>query len=270
MHIRIQPLLLCLLLFPFITVAQEEQWDVYLAQYEKGPGSIVLNMSLKEVAPMKTNPFILVTGVKFKDCLKDGMPTKNEFTNLYKVSDAVNKLLTHATKIIFAGTFTYQCERLDYFYIPDTVGIRDRLNKLYSKSFPNYESYISIKHDANWEAYLSFLFPNEEILNYMGDQKVVLQLQQAGDKLEKERQVDHWIYFDTDKDMECFIRYASANKFKIASKGRTEQGPQKYKLQIARTDKVDLGSINKITSELRSEATKCKGDYDGWETFVAK
>ena len=262
--------LILTLVFPFCLMAQEEGWDVYMAQYEKGPGSTVINMALRQVAPVKNLPYILVTGVKFKDCGNDGFPSKAEFNTLYKISDSVKTIIEHHITNKLAGTFTYQCERLDYYYISDTAGIRQKLTGLYTKRFKEYEPYISIKQDMDWKAYLDFLYPTEDIYESMTNQKVVLKLQQAGDKLEKERQVDHWIYFTTENDQNCFISYATSNKFKIESKGQTKDPKRPFKLQISRIDKADLSSISKITLELRKQAERCKGDYDGWETFVIK
>lgn len=254
---------------PLSLLAQEDEWDVYMAQYEKGAGSTLVNMSLKKRAPVKEMPFVLVTGVKFIGCADDGMPTKNEFTSLYKISDSVQAIVEKFFTHKLAGTFTYQCERLDYYYIADTANLRKELTNLYSR-LKIAEPYINIKPDKEWEAYLGFLYPNEEISEYMQDEKVVMQLYNAGDKLEKERQVDHWIYFSSEADLSCFTNYVKEHDFKVEAKEKTDDADRPYKLQISRVDKVDMSSITRITLTLRKEAQKCNGDYDGWETFVIK
>ena len=103
----------------------------------------------------------------------------------------------------------------------------------------------------------------------MGDQKVVLSLKNAGDKLEKPRQVDHWIYFDTKKDRDKFLEYIKSEKFKI-EEHTGEKKDKNLTAHISRVDKVDLQSIYAITEHLRKIAAQFKGDYDGWETFVVK
>jgi Family of unknown function (DUF695)/Regulator of ribonuclease activity B len=264
-----------LLVFPIIFspiffYGQKEEWDVYMAKYDKGPGSTMLNMALKRIAPIKNLPFIVVTGVKFKDCNADGFPTEKEFVTLYKVSDSVKAIMDGATKNNLAGTFTYQCERLDYYYVADTTRIREKLRKLYDVHFKSYTPYTNIKTDKEWQFYLEFIYPNEETRETMANQKVVIKLQEAGDKLDKPRQVDHWIYFPTEKDRNCFVPYLVQHNFKIETGEKRADSKERIKLHILRTDKVDLPSINKLTLELRKEAKKCNGDYDGWETFVIK
>jgi len=250
--------------------AQDDQWDVYMAQYEKGVGSVLINISAKNIAPVSGYPFILVTGITYTGCNPDGLPAKAQFEDLYTISDSVKKIIDKHTSNILVGTFTYQCERLDYYYIKDTSGIRLQLDRMYTSRFKKYSSYISIKEDKKWLAYLDFLYPNEETLEYMGNQKVVMKLVEAGDKLEKERQVDHWIYFVSGKDRDCFIAYATRNGFKVEAKEHIADATRPFKLQISRVDKIDMSTITDITLSLRREAPKCNGVYDGWETFVIK
>jgi hypothetical protein len=258
------------LLLPLFMLAQEEYWDVYLASYDNKPGSTILNMSAKNYAPDKKLPYICVTGVKFSDCTGEGLPTSSEFPRLYIIADSVKNIMNQTVKNILTGSFSYQCERLDYFYVADTTGLRKLLTDLYAKKFPGYNPYINIKEDKNWEAYLNFLYPNEETYEYMQNQKVVIKLKEAGDRLDKKRQVDHWLYFKTKKDRECFMAFALKMNYKIESGEKNDGSKDHFKLHISRTDNVDLAFISKVTLELRRLAAGCNGNYDGWETVVVK
>ena len=174
-------------------MAQQDTWDVYLAQYEKGPGSTMFNMSIKKIAPDTSLPFLFSAGVKYTNCDNEGLPVSAEFKNLSRISDSVIATVNRFVKNIQAGTFTYQCERRDYFYVSDTTGLRQQINILLSKHFTGYEPAFNVKHDKDWAAYLEFLYPNEETMDYMQNEKVLVQLQKGGDKLDKARQVDHWL-----------------------------------------------------------------------------
>ena len=263
-------LLFTLLLHALSSFSQEENWDVYMAQYEKGVGSTMINMSLKEVAPVKQIPYLLSTGVALIKCSPDGLPEKDEFDMLYKISDRIKYVLDSIKKNKFAGTFSYQCERNDYYYLTDTVGIRKVLESAYIAAFPKYKYSINIRKDEQWEAYLTFLYPNDETFEYMSNQKVILKLTEEGDDLAKPRQVDHWLYFKTAADRDKFIAYALKEKFKVESKQFNKDLQLNYQLQISRIDNVNIDSISKITIELRKKAKELNGAYDGWETFVVK
>lgn len=255
-----------------IVSAQEDDgnnWDMYMAQYEKGAGSTIINMSLKSKAPDKSFRFLLSTGVRFDNCTAEGFPLETEFQKLYVVSDSVKKLLSKTVPNIMTGTFTYQCERKDYYYIKDTTDIRQSLSMLYKKQFSGYQPIINIREDTAWEAYLTFLYPNEETMEYMRNEKIVMKLEEAGDKLEKERTVDHWLYFPTIKARDSFVVFAKAQGFRVESTRMTND-VKPFQLHMSRTDKVDLTSISQLTLQLNREARKYDGDYDGWETTVIR
>src|SRR5262245_29725045 len=98
----------CAISFAFSVSAQDGHWEVYLAEYEKGPGSTVVNMDIKNTGLDKTLPFLFSAGVTFTDCTADGLPVHGEFTNLNKISDSITALVNRLVKNILVGTFTYQ------------------------------------------------------------------------------------------------------------------------------------------------------------------
>jgi uncharacterized protein (TIGR01619 family) len=248
----------------------KENWDVYMAVYDNGPGSVTLNMDLVKYAPEKNLPYVLITGVTFTNCTNDGFPGKDEFNNLYNVSDKVQELVAKLSKMELAGTFTYQCERLDYIYVSDTTLIRTKLAELYKLKFSNYKYSIIIQKDDKWDAYLKFLYPDEETREYMSNQKVIDQLRAGGDNLTKARQVDHWLYFSDVNDRDRFEKSIAGEGFKIESREKTNNPDKPFKLRISRTDKVDPESINAVIKILRTKAIQMNGNYDGWETFIVK
>lgn len=245
-------------------------WETYLANYEKGPGSTLVNMDLKKIAPDNSKAFLFAAGVKFKNCSNEGLPAPLAFATLNKISDSIVTLVNRLKRNTLAGTFAYQCERKDYFYVTDTIGLKQEVINLINKRFPGYTPAFLIKQDMGWNAYLNFLYPNEETIEYISNQKVIMRLQKAGDKLDTPRQVDHWLYFKTESDRECFVYYAVSKKFRIEAKEKGGNVSFPFTVHISRTDRIDLASINQLTLSLKEEAKKCKGDYDGWETVVVK
>lgn len=241
-----------------------------MARYEDGPGSTLVNMSLKTSAPVKRYPVLLKAGVKLKKCTADGLFTNEESDVLYSISDKIKARLDSLEKNISAGTFTYQCARTDYYYIGDTTHVRTVLAAAFTTYLPNYEYIIEIRPDTAWNSYLLFLYPNEETMEYIEDSKVVINLYKAGDDLSKPRQVDHWGYFKTEADRDAFLKYAEQEKFKLEGKKYIDKSELPYQLHFSRTDMVDLPSITAVTLKLRRKAKELHGNYDGWETFVIK
>ena len=251
-------------------VAQENNWDMYMASYPKGAGSTLLNMDLKKSAPRKALPYLLKTGVTFSNCTADGFPAEDAYSELYRLSDSVQACLSRKVQYVLGGTFTYQCGRFDYFYLSDTTGLRGELEKLYNTTFPGYEPTILIREDRPWEAYLQFLFPREEPLEYMRNQTGVMRLWEAGDNLEKERKVNHFIHFTKEKDRACFEEIVRQEGFTIENRNLEGKMPMPLTLQISRTDKVVLHAITPLTTRLRQLAASCLGEYEGWETDITR
>ena len=252
-------------------LAQNENWDSYIATYEDGnPGSTTLRMDLIQEAPFQHLPNVLVTGLKYETSRDDGFPENETFKVLHKVGDELIKLISDATECILAGSFMYNGERLEYFYIENEEGLKEKIEKFYQYNYPDYQYYLNIKEDKNWEYYTEFLYPNDETLNYMADQSVIRNLIEAGDPLTKKRRVDHWLYFSTELNMKKCMEEVEKNGFMIQSAGLNDETELPYELQMWKVDNVDIESIYSNTSKLREIVKKYRGEYDGWETTVEK
>jgi hypothetical protein len=92
----------------------------------------------------------------------------------------------------------------------------------------------------------------------------------SGDALTKERIVEHWIYFLTDKDRNCFLEQIKSDGFTIDEKNIRSDLKHPYQLKISRSDSVDPYKITTVTLALRKKAATSKGEYDGWETVLIK
>jgi hypothetical protein len=259
--------LLLLSISPLVK-AQDGNWDVYVAPHEKGPGATMLNLDLVHTAPNKKLAFLVITELTYAACREDGWPENTELHHLNEISEAAGRVVAALTTSEPAGTFTYQCTRRDYLYVHDTLHLRDQLTALYTHKYPSYPYAIDIRQDRAWETYLKFLYPNEEVLEAMTNEKLLRPLRLAGDQPDKPRPVDHWLFFASGADRDRFIQYAAGEKFKIAGKNYLQDAELPYQLHLSRTDPVDPVSINKLTLALRRKARELKGDYDGWEARV--
>lgn len=249
-----------------------EQWETYLAQYGDSVGSTVVNMSIETTDAIHQYPFLVQAIVKVNQCRNDGLPNddEREWKALYAISDKLKSVVAAKGAYVFPGTFTYQCWRTDYYYVKDTNGLRKELMDKAKKYQPDRECSVVIKPDTNWECYLNFLYPNQETMEFITNEKVLRAMNNAGDKLTKPRQVDHWLYFSTEEDRDKFTSYAVSQHFKLEGKEFSSKSDLHYQLHLSRVDNIEIGSISMITLELRKKAKEYNGNYDGWEAFVVK
>lgn len=252
-------------------IDSEGQWDAYMASYEDGkPGSTILRMDLIQEAPIKAYSKVLITGVTYDSTRTDGFPDGETLEILYKINEELEAFLKKHYEVVLVGSFTCDFQRVNYFYLKTDKGLEKKLKKFYKTNFPDFKPYINIKEDAGWDTYIKFIYPNEATLEYMSDMKVVRALVEAGDELEEKRRVDHWLWFETEAQVQSFIKKVEAIGYTLEGYGKGEKEESLYSVQIWKNQLPAINSIYEITSRLRSIAGEDNGTYDGWETFVVK
>ncbi|UPT65343.1 MAG: DUF695 domain-containing protein [Sphingobacteriales bacterium JAD_PAG50586_3] len=263
--------LLVICMLPIMSAfAQEDAWDVYIADYDGKPGSTVLNMSINDRAPIKTMPFLVVTGLNPKETDDMGFPTKDQYEVQYPFTDSLDVLVDRLVTSEMVGIFTSDGERIHYIYVQDTINLRNALTHFYKAKYPTYTYYLNVRPDVEWKAYLDFLYPNEFTKEYMGNEKVIMQLKDSGDKLDKERPVDFWAFFKTDADRSKYIDFVTDNGFEIVKEDKDDKLDLPYSIQFTKIMAINIMDFTNVTLELKKKATELRGDYDGWESIVVK
>jgi uncharacterized protein (TIGR01619 family) len=247
-----------------------EEWEFYFSNVNDKLASLYVDLGLHKIAPLKDKPNVVWVSIKMNNPREDGLSSNEESDMLYKIEDALVDKLKDKFKSIYVGRVTTIGNRDLYFYFGDTT-LYDKAISEVMTAFPKYHFDFGSKEDKTWSGYLDFLYPNPRQFQSIQNRRVVDQLEKGGDKLTKAREVDHWIYFKTEKDRDTFLSKIKTEGFSIVDKNFTKSfGGLPYSLHIKRVDKVDLESVDIYVIHLWEIATECNGDYDGWETSVEK
>ena len=147
---------------------KKELWWTYIADYEGKPGSTIVDMALKNQAPIAAMPIALVTGVSYESPDKnDGLPNVSDLDFLNQLSEKrVAVIRAHSGSFVHVGTFTNDHKRYDYFYLANPTGLEEALQQFYRSECPNRVAYVNIKDDSQWERYLLFLYPNQPTIQF--------------------------------------------------------------------------------------------------------
>jgi hypothetical protein len=261
-------LILSLILFVLIDLSangQAENWDTYMSKFGDKPGSVLVDMGLINNAPDKKYPFLVITGPRAQSCDKKGIPAKEEISSLEDILAATGNFLTGVTAEVLAGTFTYNCERLNYYYVKDTLNIRNAIMRLYNRTYPNYSYAINIKYDPAWTIYRTFLYPSEETRNWMENTKIITGMVEKGDSLRNKRQISFDLYFRTDSFRRAFAGFAHAKGYKTEKEIMAKSPSAPYEIIISKFDYVKTGIIDSLTSDLKKAVKQYNGFYNGWE-----
>ncbi len=255
-------LICCFLISP--AYAQNEQWDTYMAKFGDKPGSVLVDMALLPDAPDRKYPNLVITGPRAHHCNNQGLPDREEIEQLEEILDATNNFLTGVTPKILVGTFTYNCERLNYYYVKDTTGIRNALRRMYDRGFRDYNYVIRISSDPGWITYRSFLYPNDETLNWMENDKIISKMLQHGDSLTTQRDITFDLSFRSDTDRRSFAALAISKGYKAEKYTDPKTPSDAYGLTVSKYAFVKMDFLTSTTSELKSESRKHHGVYNGW------
>jgi uncharacterized protein (TIGR01619 family) len=251
-------------------VEHKEEWEFYFSNVDDKIGSILVDLGLKKVAPIKDKPNVVWITIKMNIPREDGLSSQEESEILGEIEDALVDKIASKHNSIYVGRLTSAGDRDLYFYLGDTT-LYDKTISEVMITYPKYQFDFGTKEDKEWGGYFDFLYPSPQQFQSIQNGRVIEQLEKNGDKLTKEREVFHWIYFKSDSDREKFLEKIKNDKFAIVDKGSDKSwGEFAYRLQIKRVDKVDQNSVDNYVIYLWKLANEIGGEYDGWETSIEK
>lgn len=246
----------------------EENWAVYLTNIDDGAvGSIVVDLGLREVAPIASLTELLIVEIPINNLRDNGLPENEEFKVLSDIEESFETTLSSNISCIFAGHLHCEGTTSFYFYIEEGTDVDGLLEKAI-RPFKEYSFKNRRKTDPNWEGYFDFLYPAPIELQRLGNESVIRNLSEHGDDLEKERKVEHWIYFPSEADRSRFLDKIADQGFSVEDLSKDEDHELPYKAQISREDKVTLEATDEYILDLWQKAQDFNGNYDGWETSI--
>jgi uncharacterized protein (TIGR01619 family) len=241
-----------------------EKWDSYLCRVNDKAASIFVNLALKEIAPDLSRPILLVVWLYLQHPnTENGLSRQQEFDVLCQVEDVLEPRVTEAFSAIYAGRITNNGRREFYFY----SNVSDDFEKIVKEALADYKHYkfdTWVAANADWEQYLNVLYPSAMNLRWIGDRKVVDQLELHGDSLITPREIEHWAYFSSAQDRADFAASVSCCGFNIQNEHYSESSENKFGLMFTKVQAAELTSVYETTSFLETEAEKYNGVYDGW------
>ena len=245
-----------------------QDWVFYACNVESNPASIRINLALDKIAPIENYATRIWFSVKLKNPDSNGFTTKEEFPKICQIEDDIVDALTEKGAIMAGALKTNGTFDL-YLYSKKTDNYEEIIHKVMAKNHSEYEYATDFKEDKTWEDYFNFLYPNEYEYQSIQNQKILFQLGQHGDNPEIEREIDQWLYFDSEEKRENYIAEVQQIGYKILSKENgTEDSETFFQLNISRANSTI--EIDDYVWELIDIAKKHNANYDGWGCPIAK
>jgi uncharacterized protein (TIGR01619 family) len=263
----------CLCLFLPESKAQStlENWDNYIISVNDHPVSIVVNLSLKDRAPIKERPFVLILRTKYGSSDVNGFPAQEIVVSMDSIEYALETSLKKDLGAIYAGRFTQRGLREFYFYTMDTIKYLSICANVMDK-FRAFPWLCKALADKTWSNYFEVLYPSPVELEKIENRRIIDVLKKKGDNLKNPRKIEHLFYFKTTGGRQSFLKTMDLPGFTIEDMPveRTELGDYGFRLMLARPDIPDNVTMDKISIYFRELSAKNNGSYEGWQTFVLK
>jgi hypothetical protein len=245
-------------------------WDAYLMEVNGKPVSVVVDLGLARIAPMKDRPNAILVRTRIKDPDAGGQPGKAESARLDELENLMVEQLEKSTGAVYAGRFTQRGLREFHFFALDTVGYARALRTAFA-GFTEYEWLARSVEDKSWSNYFDVLYPPAVEMEKIQNRRLVDLLREKGDGLKAPRRIDHYFYFKTKSLREQFLRGPGMSEFSIAEMPEAdEKQALPYLLHLHKEDVPDYGLITRLIIPLWENARKLQGRYDGWETYLVK
>lgn len=248
--------------------AAPDEWDFYPAKINEAPASVMVNFWFDEKAPMKGFGHLLWVFVEMDAPGEHGMGLAAEAEATGPLEDALSAHVQESLEAHYVARIRGEGDWQLYFYGPRSDGFEEAVDA-FMKQYPGRTYAAGDQADPDWEVFRTVLFPGEERLQWILDNRVVEALAEQGDPLTEARRVDHWIYFEDRAARDQFEAAAKAAGFGVQDGGEPNDDGH-LGIQIHREDFVDIERIHAVVMELKALATRHRGDYDGWETVVLR
>lgn len=207
---------------------------------------------------------VLVVGTSTRDCRKNGYPDEFGLSKFYMLSDSISSRLNQLTKNRLVGIVTYQCSGFDVYYIKDTVGVKKTLQSYLNYNYAFSKNYFLLKYDKKWRYYQENMIPKDLSDPFFITHEILNQLVIEGDKLQKPRNIKHWVNFRNDRRRKQFLEAAKKMRFAVDSLKVDSKGYYRYRAVLSRNDSIKPEVIVKLSKMMMKFTDAYSGVYHGW------
>lgn len=248
----------------------QDDWNSYLCRVKNKSASIFVDLALNKNAPDSKRPHLLIIWLYLNNPNpENGLSTQAEFDKLIKIEDNLIPAIRNKYSAIFSGRITNDGRREFYLYSSSVDGFEATVEQVF-KDFNDYKYDAWSVEDAEWSQYINLLYPNQQILSSIADERVVSNLVERGDLLEVAREINHWSYFGCVEDRNFFEIKIKKLGFQVTSRLNAKSASERYGLVYYKLQTAEIEKISLTTALLEAESKSHNGEYDGWESPVTK
>lgn len=151
-----------------------------------------------------------------------------------------------------------------YFYSDDSKELDTTVAKMLTPNNYKYES--SVVKDAKWDFHYKNIFPTELELCHIESEKIIFLLQEEEDDVTIEREVEHYVSFETPTQKNRFINTLNLEGFSLKDEIDSEEFENG--VALVKRHAVSSEAVREVVEELFASIKKNQGFYEGWSTTL--
>jgi len=234
-----------------------QNWNFFFLKVDDRPASIMVDLNLSESAPDPAHPVVVALELTMATPRPDGLSSQEEYETLIAIEVALEEAAEGSAT--YAGRHTGCDKRHFYFYGADAPQLVASLSATMT-GWPDYAFETWSRSDPEWSVYRDFLYPGREDLERMANRDVLQRLEDDGDDLDAERQVDYFAAFPSEPAQGAFLSSLAAKGFTLHETFINADG--EFQVEFHRMDRPR--AIDTITIDLLREADRHGGTFGGW------
>lgn len=206
------------------------------------------------------NPWLFSVFLKY-----DGFDESKEgYEEYLETKESLIIALEHQERAHYLG-----CRVIDgwsefYFCARDSKELDLIVKNILHPSGYVYES--NVVRDTKWGFYETQLFPNELEIAHIQSAKIIFLLEEEGEDLSIEREVEHYAVFDTPTQKNKFINTVLDLGYTLKDEISSEE--YEHGVAMVKTHAVTEDIVKKVVEEIFAEVKKVQGYYEGWSTVL--
>ena len=223
---------------------------------------VEVNLDVEDAKEM--NPWLVSIFIKYNGLDE----TQEGYEEFLETKEALIIALGHNERAIYVGSRVVDGWSELYFYSYDSKRVDPVIKQILAPS--NYVYETNIVRDTQWKFYEQQLFPTELEFANIQSAKIIFLLQEEGDELSVEREVEHYISFQTPTQKNRFINNLDINVELEGFKVKDEISSEDFEHGIAlvKIHNIIEDEVAKVVETLFEVVKKEGGFYEGWSTVL--
>jgi regulator of RNase E activity RraB len=218
-----------------------------------------VELDLIEEAPQEERPWLLWLFVKAQSVTDE----------LEAFSNDLITSLNASLGAVFAGRVMKEGWAEFYFYASHAK----RFENISSEVMSNHGGYVyerGSSRDSKWEMYSDNLFPDPYALLSIQNRHTISALLEAGDDLTREREVEHYLFFQTKTSMERTVAQLASHSYSPKEYVNDEESDYAYGVILVKNEAITPEIVSDTTTSLYESAIQEHGIYEGWSTIMGE